>query len=195
MQADSIPAGLCQCGCGEQTTIAPMTEARRGYVKGQPYRYKSGHGGRKAVRYDVVPGPLATPCHVWRLYIDAQGYAREQHNRRQTRAHIVAWVAMHGPVPAGLELDHLCRNRACVNPKHLEPVTHRINSLRGIGLTALNAAKAHCPQGHPYAGDNLYTSPKGYRFCRTCKRAEGWRYKQRARKIVPVNGNRQEESP
>lgn len=77
-----------------------------------------------------------------------------------------------GPIPEGLHLDHLCRNRACVNPDHLEPVTNRENLLRGAGPSAEHARKTHCPQGHPYSGDNLYVHPtKGTRHCRACGRA------------------------
>lgn len=74
-----------------------------------------------------------------------------------------------GPIPEGLVIDHLCRNRGCVNPDHLEAVTQRENILRGEGLAAANARKTHCPKGHPYSGENLYVVPSsGRRQCRIC---------------------------
>lgn len=76
----------------------------------------------------------------------------------------------------GLELDHLCRVRCCVNPGHLEPVSHQVNALRGVSPTALNAAKTMCPVGHPYSIENTRISAAGYRFCRECGRRHRMRY-------------------
>lgn len=85
-------------------------------------------------------------------------------------AHIWVYRATIGPVPVGKQLDHLCRNRACVNPLHLEPVTCRQNILRGEGLAAVNAKKTHCIHGHPFSGENLgKQSQNGKYKGRKCK--------------------------
>ena len=81
----------------------------------------------------------------------------------------------------GLQIDHLCRVRCCVNPAHLEPVTPRENTLRGVGVTAKNAAKTHCSKGHPLSDENLLVLASGRRVCRACARSNGKRYKERNR--------------
>ena len=97
------------------------------------------------------------------------GYGRMRHNGRPQQAHRVYYKLLKGPIPGGLQIDHLCRNPLCVNPDHMEPVTHRTNSLRGVGAPAANAKKTHCPRGHSYAGENVYFPPSGGRQCRRCR--------------------------
>ena len=84
-------------------------------------------------------------------------------------------------IPDGKELDHLCRNRKCVNPKHLESVTHRENILRGETIMAENARKTHCWRGHPLSGKNLKLKPNGHRQCRACAamRSRGYKLAKR----------------
>jgi hypothetical protein len=126
-----------------------------------------------------------TGCWEWSAHRAPNGYGRFGVAGKVRYAHRVSYEMHTGPIPAGMELDHLCRVRHCVNPEHLEPVTHRENSQRGrVGQN--NAEKTHCTQGHPYAGDNLYTTPAGKRDCRTCQRARQVAY--RARKAQRVNG-------
>lgn len=101
--------------------------------------------------------------------LDRQGYGEVNAGPGRSKfAHRIAYEAIRGPVPAGLDLDHLCRNRRCVNPFHLEAVTHRLNVLRGVGPSALHAKKTHCKSGHPLSGANLYIYC-GHRMCRTCR--------------------------
>jgi hypothetical protein len=89
-------------------------------------------------------------------------------------AHRFSYEAYVGPIGAGLHIDHLCRVRSCVNPKHLEPVTQRVNTLRGEGRAALQLRVTHCPRGHEYTPDNIYLW-RGHRACRTCVLARGRR--------------------
>jgi len=79
--------------------------------------------------------------------------------------HRLAYALLRGAIPHGMELDHLCRNRACCNPWHLEPVTHKENLRRGIYRWNLT----HCPAGHAYEERNTYRTPRGHRRCRKCR--------------------------
>lgn len=108
-------------------------------------------------------------CWLWTAAL-SKGYGSFRTTAGMRKAHRLVWEHYVGPIPEGLVLDHLCRQRACVNPDHLEVVTHGENILRGEGLAAQQVKRTHCPRGHPYDGDNLYVSPRGARFCRTCLR-------------------------
>jgi len=111
-------------------------------------------------------------CWPWVAAVTHTGYGRINIGGTIKRAHRIAYELVKGPIPEGLELDHLCRNRACINPDHLEPVTHAVNMRRGYSA---NAAKTHCPQGHEYSDANTYTYSDGRRMCRHCQRDRGRR--------------------
>jgi hypothetical protein len=121
-------------------------------------------------------------CWEWRGSHATNGYGRFQTSGGSKAAHRISYEALTGPVPRGLELDHLCRNRSCVNPEHLEPVTHQENVLRGQTLTGINAAKTHCDKGHPLDGANLYLTSRGSRECRICRRDRHREYMREYRK-------------
>lgn len=96
----------------------------------------------------VAAGPNG--CIVWTAYVDRKGYGKFGHRGVAMYAHRFAYEQMVGPIPTGLQIDHLCRNRACVNHLHLEAVTQQENLRRGLGASALNAKKERCPSGHDY---------------------------------------------
>jgi HNH endonuclease len=114
-------------------------------------------------------------CWTWTGYVNQSGYGRFylSTEKRATMAHRFAYEQIVGPIPEGLTLDHLCRNRGCVNPAHLEPVTNRENVLRGVGLPAVNAAKTACFRGHPFTPENTRIMggkrTAGWRQCRACR--------------------------
>ena len=109
-------------------------------------------------------------CWVWTARCDKNGYARFwAENKAHDFGHRFAYRHFKGPIPEGLEIDHLCRVPSCVNPAHLEAVTGRENNLRGTGPAAKNAKRTHCTNGHKLVEANLYRQGT-WRQCRTCAR-------------------------
>jgi hypothetical protein len=114
-------------------------------------------------------------CWNWTATTDSHGYGNFRLSRSNVPSHRFAFVAFKGPIAEGLQLDHLCRNRACCNPLHLEPVTHRINTLRGNAPAAINAAKSACKHGHEFTSRNTIRRKGGGRRCRECERGRAIR--------------------
>lgn len=113
-------------------------------------------------------------CWEWTGHIiPTTGYGQWSYGGRPSKkslAHRYSYQIMRGEIPARLQLDHLCRNRRCVNPDHLEAVTQRVNILRGNGASARNARKTHCIRGHAFDAANTYLTPgTGHRQCRACR--------------------------
>lgn len=123
----------------------------------------------KVNRDGPVHPTLGTPCWLWtRSTRRGYGRARAPRGVGTEAAHRIAWMMLVGPIPEGLELDHLCRVRACVNPAHLEPVTHAENLRRGIRRD-VSVGKTHCKHGHEYTRANVYMH-RGARYCVECHR-------------------------
>lgn len=139
----------------------------------------------------AIPEPNSG-CWLWVLAVNKDGYGKLKKNRKSLIAHRFTYEQLVGPIPAGLEIDHLCTNKSCVNPAHLEPVPTKVNIERmhkrrpeaktRLGRIARERrdARTHCPQGHPYSGDNLRIAPSGQQVCKTCTRENMRRYRQPA---------------
>ena len=124
-------------------------------------------------------------CWLWTGYISPAGYGSYTIARKYYRVHRLAWeLGAKRKIPRGLHIDHLCRVRHCVNPKHLEVVTQTENNRRGYGFSGLNFRKTHCCNGHPFIGANLHVRKDGQRVqrvCQTCMRRASRDYMRRKR--------------
>ena len=107
-------------------------------------------------------------CWEWVGPLHGGGYGHKYYRGRFWSTHRLVWSALVGPIPDNMDIDHLCRNRQCCNPDHLEVVTRSTNLLRGIRNGYQK--KTHCPHGHEYSNENTFVNVRGSRECRTCRR-------------------------
>lgn len=156
--------GLCECECGQETRLAQRTDRALGWVKGQPIRFVNGHnrrGARSEFRYHEEDRGFATSCWIWDGYISPEGYGRFGQQSGSIQAHRAVWERLNGPIPEGLEPDHLCRQRACVRPDHLELVTHPENVRRGAN-TKLTADEVTVVRQRRASGETLRTIAESF---------------------------------
>jgi hypothetical protein len=173
-------------------------QAEAGNVDSVPTSYTTRLFGSRAMQPQYTPDLLIEDlspyidadgdCWEWTGSINLKGYGslsvKVGDKWIKRPAHRLVWIALCGPMPEGLQLDHLCRLRRCVNPDHLEPVTLRVNVLRGIGLTAQNALKTHCKRGHC---DWRHNSA-GWRDCHPCHLERSRKSKARQRASIRNGG-------
>lgn len=126
-------------------------------------------------RFWAKVSPSPTGCWLWTSSCDSSGYGSFSLDRRTYGAHRLSYLTLRGPIPEGLQIDHLCRVTRCVNPDHLEPVTDLENKRRRFAIYT------HCRNGHEYTDANTYHRPSGRRDCRQCIRERVWQYRARAR--------------
>jgi hypothetical protein len=119
-------------------------------------------------------------CLIWTGAHNYNGYGWFAVNSRQVRAHRFIYSLTNGPIPEGMDIDHLCRNRDCVNPYHMEVVTRKENLMRGNTHARFNKDKSHCCRGHLLSGSNVRINRRGGRVCRECER-QGCRSRRRVR--------------
>lgn len=141
--------------------------------------------------YEQIPSRLwerievneDTGCWLWIGSCYRNGYSQIWNGSRPSLGHRFVYECVVGKIPAASEIDHLCRVRNCLRPEHLQAVSHRENVLRSFAPTAVNAAKTHCPKGHPYTPENTYRRPAdGKRRCRECGRRQCRAYRNKVAK-------------
>jgi hypothetical protein len=130
-------------------------------------------------------------CWQWLRVLSTRGYAMMSHKSKMSMAHRVFYSKLKMSISVKISdgslcIDHLCRNRWCVNPAHMELVTPKENTLRGESFAAKNSRKTYCQRGHSYSGHNLIINKRGYRICRECARLSASRHYYSVRRPMEV---------
>lgn len=124
-------------------------------------------------------------CWIWKGAVSPQGYGRILFDNHHLMAHRISYLLSGKIIPVGKILDHICRQRNCVNPGHLRVVSQKENVLSGFGLSAINANKTHCKRGHILSIDNLdkYSLKEGRRCCKKCRNKNQIRYAAKKKEV------------
>lgn len=139
---------------------------------GKVFAWKARVAEPEARFWESIVRDPDTECWEWTGWLNDKGYGSlwAPTQAKILLAHRVAYELVIGPIPKGLQIDHLCRNRACANPDHLEPVTRQENILRGVSPAGVNVRKTHCKRGHEFTAENT-RHYDGKRLCLECRRA------------------------
>lgn len=131
-------------------------------------------------------------CWEWTGARQKTGYGKTSRGGRMLLAHRLAYEVTLGPIADGLTVDHLCRNRSCIRPDHMDLVPMGVNTMRGTSVSAINVAKTHCVRGHPFDATNTRLDSYQHRHCRTCEREHCRQYRlrvaARTRPTTPTPG-------
>lgn len=122
---------------------------------------------------------LENGCWQWAATKNNLGYGQFWNGTKNVLAHRFSLGLHNITIPLGLECDHKCHNRSCVNPSHIELVKHSENISRGIGVGKVELQKTHCPYGHPYDSQNTYITTEGHRFCIACRNRRNRDYRRK----------------
>lgn len=132
---------------------------------------------------------LSSPCINHTGYIGKNGYGLLTYNGHRTTAHRATYMAFYGKDSVlGLDVDHACENRACINILHLQAIPHKENLAKSSSASAVNARKTHCNVGHEYTEDNTYRQGTG-RSCKTCRNRRSKEQRDRIKKVSVDDGN------
>ena len=165
-----VAATCCVDGCSKRA-LAPGRPCDMHYRRMKAHGTYDGWAGNIALRFsERYEVDESTGCWNWTGYRRPQGYGALKVGQNHQAAHRISYELHVGPIPDGLTIDHLCMNRLCVNPEHLEAVTLHENILRSNNMAAKYAQRTHCKNGHPFSGDNVYQRKDGGRGCRQCQR-------------------------
>lgn len=137
----------------------------------------------------LIEGPNG--CVLWSGALTRKGYGQTSVGGKSAAVHRLIYVHFKGPIPDGLEIDHLCRVRNCANPDHLEAVTHQENLRRGGSPVGVNAQRTHCVNGHEFSPENTITcgrkGGRARRKCRACYNAARRRHRAQQRNLTEGN--------
>jgi hypothetical protein len=191
-----VPHATLTCNCCKQLFEVPQWRLKekprfcsiacRG--KDQTRRAQEAFNARFDANVIIIDGG----CWPWIGGRNKAGYGWlcDPFTHKVEFTHRISYTRHIGPIPDGLTIDHLCRNPGCVNPAHLEAVTHVENTMRGIGPPAENARKTVCKRGHPLSGENLYQPPGGGRRCRECLRLRSMKAREGYEGLLDTLGRR-----
>lgn len=178
---------------GDARSLSESTETTRGAPRRRHDGYRPSLPVGAAARARLialldlcsVPEPN-TGCWLWLGTINHEGYGKVHSTERGTRvfAHRASYEREFGPIPPGLQIDHRCRTRSCINPRHLEAVTPRTNCLRSTSRSAANAQKIACDRGHRLEGENLRIGADGHRHCIACHKLKSREHYERNREAI-----------